>query len=203
MKKIILFMLILLVLITGCSKKKVGSDDKVKSNYVKVVPSKLFQGDTKRLEPHMDMTTGCVNIKYKGIKKSMGLKYEIWKDGILETKGNLASQYIQNNEFDGELSISLKDIVGDNLEISESMIVKTVFREKSGYSSSTTYIDRFDKDYGYSPEELQNEIDITDDKDIVIWGLTANNNGNFSGGEEIEDKVKKSNWGLVLKLYFN
>lgn len=81
------------------------------------------------------------------------------------------------------------------------MKMTTVFRTESGYSSSTKYIDTFNKEYGYSPQELQDEINSTDEEEIAIWGLAA---GDIlsAGGEDIESAVKKSEWGLILKLYF-
>ena len=71
MKKIICFALILLCLIVGCTQEKVVSE-----NYVKVTPSKLFEGNAKKFEPHLDMITGCISVKYKGKKESLCLKYE-------------------------------------------------------------------------------------------------------------------------------
>lgn len=196
MKKKLLFLLILIVFITGCS------GEEVKNNSVKVVPSKLFQGDAKSLEPHMDMITGCVDVNYKGSKENMGLKYEIWKDGALEAKNNLLSTPIEGNGFNGEISISLKDTMTANFERSESIGMKTVLRTEDGHSASSIPIDRFNEEYGYSPKELQNEINVTDNKEIAIWGLEAGETLS-AGGEDIEKAVKKAKWGLILKLYFD
>lgn len=196
MKKKILILLVLILLITGCSQKE------VKDNFVKVAPSKLFQGDAESLEFHMDMITGCVDVNYKGSKENIGLKYEIWKDGTLETKENILSSSIQGDKFNGEISISLKDIINYNLESSESIRINTVIRTEGGYSASSKHIDGFDKEYGYSPQELPTEINSTEDEEIIIWGLTAGDVLS-SGGEDIENAVKKAKWGMILKLYFD
>ena len=195
MKKIISILLVSMLLITGCSQKE------VRDNFIKVAPSKLFQGDALSLEPHMDMITGCVDVNYKGSKENIGLSYEIWKDGTLDTKENILSSSIQDNGFDGEISISLKDIINYNLESSELMRMKTVIRTESGYSASLKYIGRFDKEYGHSPQDLQTEINATEDEEIIIWGLAAGDVLS-SGGEDIDSAVKKAKWGMIVKLYF-
>lgn len=196
MKKIISILLILILLITGCIQKE------VKDDFVKIVPSKLFKGDATSLEHHMDMITGCVDVNYKGNKENIGLKYEIWKDGNLEVEENILSSSIQGDEFNGEISISLKDIINYNLESSESMRMNTVIRTESGYSASSKHIDGFDKEYGYSPQELITETNATEDEENIIWGLTAGDVLS-AGGENIENAVKKAKWGMILKLYFD
>lgn len=150
----------------------------------------------------MDMITGCVDVNYKGSKENIGLKYEIWKDGILKVEENILSSSIQGDEFNGEISISLKDIINYNLESSESMRMNTVIRIESGYSASSKDIDGFDKKYGYLPQELLTETNATEDEEIVIWGLTAGDVLS-AGGENIENAVKKAKWGMILKLYFD
>ena len=195
MKKKILFLLVIIVLITGCGTTE------VENNSVKVIPSKLFKGDTKSLEPHMDMITGCVDVSYKGSKENIGLKYEIWENGKLETQKDILSRSNENKEFTVEVSISLKDIINSNRESSESMKMTTVFRTESGYHASSVPIDKFDKEYGYSQQELQNETNSPEDEEITIWGLVAGDTLS-SGGEDIESTVKKAKWGLVVKLYF-
>jgi len=195
-KKIILVLLTILVLLSGCSQSEVKNDS------VKVIPSKLFQGDAVRLEPHMDMITGCVNVNYKGNKENIGLKYEIWKEGTLEVSENILSSSNENNGFDGEVSISLKGVDNSDVELSKSMELTTVIRTESGYSSSSIPIKRFNKEYGHSRQNLQNEIIKSEDENITIWGLVAGDTLS-TGGEDIENTVKKAKWGLIIKLYFD
>lgn len=167
-----------------------------------MTPSKLFEGNAKKLEPHIDMITGCIRVKYKGNKESLCLKYEIWENGNIKQSQDTISTFISNNEFNGEVSISIKEIIGTNLEKSESMIMKTIISNDNGYVSSTKYIERFDKDYGYGPAEITGELNVTDSEELSVWGLTSHKGSYSTGGKGVEDEVKTADWGLILKIYF-
>ena len=197
MKKKFLFPLTLLlstvIALSACSGEEVN-------NSVKVTPSELFQGDTIRLKPHMNMISGCVQVEYMGNKDNMSLKYEVWEEGNLKIEREILSSPIEENKFDGEISISIKDI-NSSRSTSDSMEMTTVIRTEEGYSSTSGPIDRFNGEYGHSPQELQNEINVAEDEEITIWGLTAGDKL-FSGGEDIQKSIEKSKWGLVVKLYF-
>ncbi|MGF7059675.1 hypothetical protein [Brassicibacter mesophilus] len=197
MKKIICLILITSFLIVGCTKESNAYE-----NYVKVEPSKLFEGDAIKLAPHFDMITGSAKVKYIGNKKSICLKYEIWENGRIKESHNASSKFVDNNKFDGEVSISLKEITGTDLERSNFMIMKTVISEDNGYIGSTKYIDRFDEDCSYGPIEIYEELNVTDDEEIIVWGLTAQKGSYISTGGSIEDEVKASDWGLILKVFF-
>lgn len=198
MKKRFLFLLTFLLttvaLISGCSQNEVNSKS------VKVIPSDLFQGDTVRLEPHMNMVTGCVDVEYQGDKENIMLKYEIWEEGTLKMESDTLSTSIKENEFNGEISISLKDI-NDYMESSELMELTAAIRTDSGYFSNSIPIDRYSKEYANSPSNLEKEINATEDEEISIWGLIAGDT--LSVGEDIEKSVKESKWGLIVKLYFD
>lgn len=196
MKKIIIMILVSTFVIVGCTNQNEGFD-----TYVKVTPSKLFEGDAKKLEPHLDMITGCVKVKYQGDKESIGLKYEIWENGKLKESENAIGQPLSDKRFDGEFSISLREIIGTDLEKSNSMIMKTIISEDKGYIGSTRFIDRFGTDCGYGPVEIDSEINASDDEEVAIWGLTAHKGSYSTSGNNIEDEVKAADWGLVLKLY--
>lgn len=193
-KKILLVFLISIALVLS------ACGEEIESNSVKVTPSELFQGDTIRLKPHMNMISGCVQAKYRGSKENMGLKYEIWEEGRLEIERDILSSPIEENEFDGEISISIKNI-SPSSSISNSMEMTTVIRTEEGYSSISGPIEKFNQEYGHSPQELQSEISVGEDEEIVIWGLVAGDKLS-SGGEDIQDSVEGSKWGLVVKLKF-
>ncbi len=197
MKKICYFILILLFVSVGCTNK-----NDVTENYVRVIPSKLFEGDAKKLEPHLGMITGCVKIKYQGDKESIGLKYEIWENGKIKESLDGMSKPIDENVFDGEISISLKDIIDIDLEKSDFMIMRIFISDDNGYGGSTRYIKRFENDCSYGPVEIDGEIKVSDGDEIAVWGVTAYKDSYSSGGTSIEEQVKAADWGLVLKIYF-
>ncbi|NBI08304.1 hypothetical protein D3Z33_15735 [Senegalia massiliensis] len=146
------------------------------------------------------MVTGCVDVEYQGDKENIMLKYEIWEEGTLKMESDTLSTSIKENEFNGEISISLKDI-NDYMESSELMELTAAIRTDSGYFSNSILIDRYSKEYANSPSNLEKEINATEDEEISIWGLIAGDT--LSVGEDIEKSVKESKWGLIVKLYFD
>lgn len=189
----IIILLSSLLVFIGCTER-----EEFENNQAKIIPGTLFEGDTKKLQPHLDMITGCVEVKYKGDKESIGAKYEIWENGEMKEANNITSRFIKNNEFDGRISISLKEDIRDENKCE----MKTFISDDKGYGGSTIYIESFYKDFGYGPEELHEETVINDDEEISIWGVSAYKGSFASGGLNIEEEVKKSDWGLVLKVYF-
>lgn len=186
-KKLICILLILMSIVVGCANK----------NNVKVVPSTIFQGDTRLLGLHMDIISGCVEVKYNGDKKTIVVDYEIWEDGKLKDSENAISYQIKNGKFNGEVSISLKK------NNDKSMEMNTVISEDKEYSGAGKQIEGFTDEYAHASRELEKTIKVTDNDKIIIWGLSANKEGKIRfGSDDIQSYIKSENWGLLLKLHF-
>lgn len=194
--KVSSILVILTLVIIGCSKIA-----GIEKGTVKVTRSDLFEGESKKLKPHMGLISGCVKVKYKGDKKFISCKYEIWENGEITETSGLFSKSI-DGEFEGEVSISLKELINNDLEISEDMIMTTAIGNESGYSSNRRYIKRFDKEYGYSPYDLTEEIIETDEAEIDVWGLMAEDDNIYSPKSSIQATAKEMDWAIVLKIYF-
>ncbi|MTI31521.1 hypothetical protein [Xanthovirga aplysinae] len=150
------------------------------------------------------MTTGCVKVNYKGDKEWMEVKYEIWENGQLKSNTNLIKTHLKNG-FNGEVSISLRDINLDNSEPSQSSIMTIVISDQSGYSSSSQNVEKYPKFYGSSPFNLQKEFKTSVDQELSIWGLMATDIEKTQGYHEestIEATAKKVDWALVIKINF-
>ncbi len=185
--------MILALIFVGCAER-----EELGKNKAEISPSSIFEGDSKKLQPHMDMITGCVEVKYKGDKKSIGVKYEIWENGEIKADHNATSKFIKNNEFDGTISISLREDIREENKCK----MKIFISDDKGFGGTTIPVENFYKDSGYGPEELQEKIVINDSEEVVIWGLAAYKGSFTSGGHSIEEEVKKADSGLVLKVYF-
>lgn len=197
MKQTILsFIFILVLIITGCSSS-------VPKDSVKVSPSKLFQGDAERLAPHFDMIPGCIKVDYKGNKKSINLKYEIWKNGELQESHNAASTFFEDGKFNGEVSISITRDV-DHEENPNNLKIKTFISElNNGFAGVTQHVDGFEASIGYGAVELQESITINDNEEVTIWGLKAYEGAYNTRHDDIEENIKAADWGLILKVFFN
>lgn len=185
--------MILVLIFGGCTER-----EEFKINQAEISPSSIFEGDAKKLQPHMDMITGCVEVKYKGDKKGIGVKYEIWENGEIKADDNATSRFIKNNEFNGTISISLREDIREESKCK----IKIFINDDKGLGGTTIPIENFYKDLSYGPKELQEKIVINDSEEVVIWGLAAYRGSFTSGGHSIEEEVKKADSGLVLKVYF-
>jgi len=132
MKRLCLLLLITILLI-GCSsnKEKITNKELSEGSYI-ITPTSLFQSkELKELKPHLDMRTGSVEIQYKGDKERIKTKYEVWKNGALETSNenfgiSIAHNYQEEEVYTGLISISIKDyLLLDNSKPSEDMIMTT------------------------------------------------------------------------------
>ncbi|KEH97498.1 hypothetical protein [Clostridium botulinum] len=194
MKKMIGIMTICLLLMTGCSSS--GSES------VKITPSNLIENNLEKLKPHLsDMITGCVKVEYSGKKKEIGCKYEVWENGKLTKGENIISASI-NDKFNGEVSVSLRDALNDNMQKSKNMIMTVAVTNGKTVSSGMKSIETFDREHSYIINNINNEIKVKDGKEVSILGVTANGQGKLESSDEIEENAKKAKWGLVVKIYF-
>lgn len=192
--KILAVVVFILILAAGCSKYT-GLKGKPE---VVIRPSALFEGDLKALEPHLGISGGCVEVEYSGDKKGMKCSYEIWKDGRLEESGGGFWISLEKG-FEGKVSTSLQGMYLDNMETSPYMIRTIAVGGDSGYSSSKGYIERFDSSYAWGDVKLNETLEGAGDKEYAVWGLTAGEEMRTGG---IEESVKGSSWGYMLKISF-
>lgn len=204
MKKV-LFLIIALMLIfgLGCSKENVEEEQPEVLGVVSISPSKLLEGDMRRLNPHLGLKTGCVKIKYRGNKKRIATKYEIWEKGKLKNSFRTVGMSI-DGQYEGELSVFLQDFIKENMERQSNMVMTTSFMYYTGSVSSTEFVRKFKFFYTSRLEELVDTIKVRDDEEVAVWAYTAMDGSSnvFFPKATIEDAAKDADWALVLKLYF-
>lgn len=194
------------ILLVGCSLvDETGGKQELEQGTFAVTPSSLFETEElKKLEPHLDMRTGCVEVKYKGDKEWIWSKYEIWENGELvegphDTFGINIGLDKEEELFEGDVSISIKDnIPQDDFKTSPNMIMTTVVEG----SSSRKILDRYPLDYGSSVYSLDDPQVAQDDEAVAVWALTGIEGGKYSPEETIEETAQKADWALVLKVEF-
>lgn len=195
MKRAILkcILLTLMLIITGCSTS-------IPRDNIKLTPGKLFEGDAERLAPHFDMIPGCVKVNYKGNKKTIHVKYEIWEQGELKENNNAISASIKKGKFNGEVSISITKN-HENEQHPNRLRMKTVIHDATGHVGTTQYINGFDSSMGYGGVELQESKLVKDnEEEVVIWGLAAYEEAYKMNQDDIKEQIKNADWGLLLKL---
>src|SRR5437868_7112334 len=75
---------------------------------VRVVPSQLFQGDTERLAPHLDLdSTVCVKVEFRGKELPFKLQFVVWHNGKVE---RVQEAHISSLSGPTEITFSLKQV---------------------------------------------------------------------------------------------
>lgn len=196
---ICLFLTLISLSLIGCSTKTVFSKVAMPaSGVVRISPSALFEGDTKKLEPHLGIISGCVKLKYSGPEKFIKMAYEIWENGSLKKSSNSLGVSVDKG-YDGEISISLKDESSD-----KSKQIKRLTIVMNGCSSTSDDPDINIPDYAArKPIMISKTMEVTDDKETAIWGYAAYKNGSFRPEESIEEDAKKADWAFVVKVSFD
>jgi len=197
--------LLVAVFLTACStvEESTGQAPVLEKNKVLIEPSSLFEGDTKKLEPHLGWSTGAVKVKYQGDKKILNVSCETWEKGkLVQTFGSLGAGI--EGSFDGEVSVSLKDDDGAG---QNRYLATIVVSDKQGYSSSKVYVPKFNESAtsstATSPKPLSAPIEVSDEQTTAVWGLMAGEGTNISRSDEsIEAMAQRVEWAFVLKLSF-
>ncbi|WP_425447931.1 hypothetical protein [Dethiothermospora halolimnae] len=187
MKRIIYLLILLLCLptLTNCSNNNM-------ENIVEISPSTLFEGELKKIEPHLDLLTGCVEVSYKGNKKNFRAIYELWEKGkVTEEYDGISFKGIEDS-FDSDISVSAKRLENDKYRL--KLIVE---------NAMTT--EKFDLpiNLNYNAINLNKQIKTQDDKEIIIWGLAGTKvNDGFISYSNIEKTLEVAEAALVLKIKF-
>ncbi|MCT4595956.1 MAG: hypothetical protein N4A57_17050 [Anaeromicrobium sp.] len=158
--------------------------------------SELFEEKYKKLEPHLEIISGCVKVNYEGEGKKLKSVYEIWENGKVKNTGSLM-EIDFDKELYGEFSISLKEFYDDN--DSEFKMI-TVFSQDEGNTTSIQFIPEFESGLYSEIEKMQKDKDIELGKEIPIWLLYAHEEENFQNSDSMDEYAKKSKWALEIKL---
>lgn len=190
-----IFITIICIFLVGC--KVEGS---VNNTYV-VKPSTLFKTEElKKLEPHLGLISGCVDVIYKGDKENLYVKYEIWENGKIkeshESIGNVITKDDKNKLIN--VSVSLQD----NLILkNKQSINKNILTIETNKGNVRTLIDAAPIDYSTVRLNLQEPITKKDEEETSIFAITAHKE-NMIANRSIDDAVSKADWAVVFKVYF-
>ncbi|MBN6189244.1 hypothetical protein JQN58_20545 [Aneurinibacillus sp. BA2021] len=164
---------------------------------MRISPSSLFEGETKKLEPHLGLIAGAVKVQYQGPKNMVGSKYEIWENGKLKKSENILGVGFDTQRFTKEFSVSLREEKGE----SSGYAMTSVFSDRSGFSSAAVAIEGY-RAAGWGPRALQEPIEVSDDKQPAVWGLIKGKGSEYiRTNESIEEMAKDAEWALVVKIF--
>lgn len=188
MKKIMSKFLVLVIassFLLSCSNQE--------SDVVEIIPDDLFKNELKKIEPHLDLLTGYVDINYRGNKNKMSILYEVLKEGEV-----IKSQELMSKKFEGEF-------LNDSISLSVKKIDTNKYRLKLIDSGAgvNSIID-LPSDCFYNPINLEKKSRYKDSEKIIFWGISGAKKGStFSYyNNNIYKTLKAGDYALVLKLKF-
>lgn len=173
-----------------------------KNGIIRISPSSLFEGDTKKLEPHLDLISGCVKIKYSGPKKYMSTSYEIWEEGKLKKTSALLYGSLIEKNYDGEVSISLKNKSSDDLDPKYKL---TIANENGSGAFSFVPEITIPLDGGRRPLTIMKDTEVSDNNKVAVWGYATYKDGIIQSSLDkgIEESAKEASWAIVFKIYMS
>ncbi|WDV48053.1 hypothetical protein PV797_10235 [Clostridiaceae bacterium M8S5] len=198
--KMLSVIICVLLISVSCSHKET-----ISSKILSITQGNLFKGELKELGPHLQfLGTTSVSIDYKGDKKKLSCSYEIWSDGELLEKNGICTKILSEDGFDGEVSISLKDLINNDLERSDYLMMTVVISEENGHVRSTKFINRYDKNLSSGPISLQDNIETNNDSEqIPIWTYIADDGDFYVEKHDMDEVAVNHKWTLLIKIKFS
>jgi len=183
---------IFIFVLSACTNASAPRED----GFISIEPTSLFEGETKKLEPHLGIIGGAVRVDYSGTYKALKASYEVWERGKLIASADSLGVSIKEESVD-EVTISLKP---DPEDENSCLVTIAFLSEEGGYSSSSFTIPRFDPEFGSGPIPLQRPIQLKEGKEAAVWGYRAVKDGSISTSSSLEETAKESDQAFLLKL---
>ena len=157
----------------------------------------MFKGDVALLQPHLDLIGGAAKIQVTGKEQVLHTKYEIWEQGKLVTSQNAFSSYLEDR-YAGHVSISVKG----STKQPDMFDLCIAFNSKDGYSSSNTFVPRFNSEYSYGRNDFRGELQVGQNEEVAVFGLLAVEGGKgLQSSSDIGEDAKTADWALVVKIW--
>lgn len=193
---------VLAAAITACSK----SDSKNEGT-LKVKPFDLFTGDSKKFQSFLGLMSGGIKLNYKGDKKSIRAKFEVWENGEkIETGQSIGSlnQVLKSGDyvFDGEFIISVKKQQETSNVKKTHFTVSSAFINNGGSTTSTDFqIEANTKLVSSMPIVLSNEgQSFSENEEIAVWGMQASDQNGMQTVDLTPEMLKKVRWAIIVKI---
>lgn len=201
--------LIIAVMLCACSKDLSNQSETIKQvegASLHVEPIDLFAGEARKFQPFLGTMSGAVKLKYGGTKNNISAKIDLWENGTkTKTYSSIGTsmQYSQKKtkDYEGEFIASIKAV---SLEGSKPLYeITAAFANQNGTSSAITYIDRDSRLNGISTIQLNQSLDVPENKEVAVWGIQATDKNEWETVDFTPERLKTARWALVFKLSVN
>lgn len=171
-----------------------GADARTDEGEIVVKPTKLFVGELRRLEPHLRLVTGAVDLDYRGPEVPVTLRIEIWSGGELLSDGDSMTGRLNGP---GEASISVREVASADGEARYEVVTAL---GKNGFSSAVRRLTAPDLvDKARWPMELTAPVTLERNEPLAVWALLVDGFGSQPEGS-IDEAAQRVDWALVLRL---
>ncbi|WP_442601052.1 hypothetical protein [Paenibacillus sp. KN14-4R] len=205
-KTLPIFTTLLLVAILAITANLFVQSTSIKPNTLYIEPEQLFTGEANKYAAFVDGTYGAVKMKYKGSKKEITIKGEIWENGVLTKTnplmGGVLLKKINEHEyqFDGDCVLLIREI--KNPETGNIRFAfKNTLTEGTSLSSAEFAFDTKFKLAGKGNIQLNKSIEIRDDEETAIWGMQATDEDHMETMDFTPEPLKRTKFAMIFKVY--
>lgn len=142
--------------------------------------------------------SGHVGVMYSGPEKNINMNYEIWEEGkVIKSESYLSSSIGDN--YKGEVSVSFKNKSTDNMK----KVYQITMHAGNGTFAGE---EEFNIPDGlHKSLSISRDIEISDDKEIAVWGYAVYKDGTPTkpSEESVEESAKMASWALVLRIHMS
>ncbi|AMA72181.1 hypothetical protein ACH33_04470 [Aneurinibacillus sp. XH2] len=204
MKKFIFVILLIILLLSACSKPPSPTPNSehtstIKNNFLYISPTDLFEGDAAKFQAFLGPLSGAVKIKYKGNKRKLKSTIELWENGkkTQTIGGEETDIFSKQGEFNGELAFSFQE---ETIEKTKPQYtVTSALIHEGGYSSSTFHLNKNAQHHIHGIVNLKQDLAIADNADVAVWGIQATDENSISTSSP-EQALKTAKWLLIVKI---
>jgi len=206
-------MLVLMFLgAVGCERGAVENQEKDPEIVLRLKPSDLFAGDSKRIVPHVRLAA-FTNVKFETTKpvKRLYLKYktEQWAHGkVLPGYGDGDWSGATVGHL-GEISISLKSEADADVKMVFDKVV-AITSDSSGITGRGTITISWkkpaDASMSFRQKTISQTIECPKDETTTVWGYyghtldTANKMMHRTDNNSFEELARDAEWAVSLQL---
>jgi hypothetical protein len=172
------------------------------SRVIRATPAELFSGDLKRLEPHLNLTTGCVHLEFGLPERFLTVEPEVWQDGKPNRSGSWSQGW---GGGPADASVSFTPIAGPGGK--PQFRITTALAGPGGKGGMATTRDalKAEEAHGIS-KTLDGPIDIPAGPPVAVWAYLAyeSRGGHFlpddSRKKSFEEAAASAKWAVMLKV---
>jgi hypothetical protein len=168
----------------------------------------LFRGDTERIAPHLGLTaSGCLEVQFGSKKQPIFLRFVVWHNGkAVRTQDALIADLHRPTEITFSLkeeSVAPRSGLPAAELAAEGQAVYHAIVAIPGQTGSCWFkMPVLKTDLGLTcSQTAQIPTVLKEGQEFDFWGMYAGDGAGSSSGEEsLEEKAKRVEWAIVLRL---